>query len=59
MPLNKSIDYPKDACVGPYWLVCDDSRNVRLVGHRCVLADAEEYGDCLTCPQWIRVRAKV
>jgi hypothetical protein len=22
----------------------------RLIAHRCALADAEEYGDCLTCP---------
>jgi hypothetical protein len=50
MPLKKSSEYPKDACVGPYWLVCDDSRNIRLIAHRCALADAEEYGDCLTCP---------
>jgi hypothetical protein len=28
MPLDKSRDYPKDACVGPYWLVRDDSEKV-------------------------------
>jgi hypothetical protein len=50
MALHKSSDYPKDAYVGPCWLVCDDSEKVRLIAHRCALADAEEYGDCLTCP---------
>jgi hypothetical protein len=50
MPLDKSRDYPKDAYVGPYWFVCDDSKEVRLIAHRCAIADAEEYGDCLTCP---------
>jgi hypothetical protein len=50
MPLDQSRDYPEDAYVGPYWLVCDDSGKVRLIAHRCSLADAEEYGDCLTCP---------
>jgi hypothetical protein len=41
---------PKDSFVGPYWFVRNDSGTVRLIAHRCALADAEEYGDFLTCP---------
>jgi hypothetical protein len=37
--------------VGPYWFVRDsDDGNIRLIAHRCMLTDAEKYGDCLTCP---------
>jgi hypothetical protein len=54
MPLDKSRDnsrdYPKDVFVGPYWFVRDGSGDVLLIGHRCALAGAEEYGDCLTTP---------
>lgn len=41
---------PKDAYVGPYWFVRDCSRNVALKAHRCAFANAEQYGDFLTCP---------
>jgi hypothetical protein len=41
---------PQDAYVGPYWFVRDSSGNVVLKAHRCTLADAEQYGDFLTCP---------
>jgi hypothetical protein len=40
----------KDAYVGPYWFVPDDSGRIVLMAHRCTLAEAEEYGECLTCP---------
>ena len=43
-------DEPKEAHVGPYWFVRSDAGKVLLIAHRCALADAEEYGDCLTCP---------
>ncbi len=43
-------NYPKDAYVGPYWFVRDDAGQVLLLAHRCALAEAEEYGECLTCP---------
>lgn len=54
---------PKDAYVGPYWFVRDDSGRVLLMAHRCALADAEEYGEFLTCPHghydvWERWRAR-
>lgn len=42
--------YPKIAHVGLYWFVLDNSQNILLMAHRCSLADAEEYGDFLTCP---------
>lgn len=41
---------PKDACIGPYWFVQDNSRRILLVAGRCQLAGAEKYGDCLTSP---------
>jgi len=47
---NERIDYPKGAYVGPYWFVQDGSGRIRMIAHRCALADAEEYGDFLTCP---------
>jgi hypothetical protein len=47
---NEGADYPKGASVGPYWFVRDGSEPIRLIAHRCALADAEEYGDCLTSP---------
>ena len=43
-------NYPKDAYVGVYWFVRDDSGTVLLIAHRCALSEAEEYGDFLTCP---------
>jgi hypothetical protein len=54
---------PKDAYVGPYWFVRDDSGRVVLLAHRCALAEAEKYGDFITCPHghydvWERWRAK-
>ena len=53
----------KDAYVGPYWFVRDDSGKILLMAHRCTLAEAEEYGECLTCPHghydvWETWRAK-
>jgi hypothetical protein len=42
--------YPQNAYVGPYWFVRDDSGIVLLMAHRCALAQAEQYGDFLTCP---------
>jgi hypothetical protein len=50
MPRDASSDYPKDAYVGPYWFVRDDSETVLLIAHRCALSEAEEYGECITCP---------
>ncbi len=47
---NEHLDDPKGACVGPYWFARDSSETILLIAHRCALADAEEYGDCLTCP---------
>lgn len=48
---NEGRDYLKGAYVGPYWFVRDDSETIRLIAHRCALAEAEEYGDYLTCPR--------
>jgi plasmid maintenance system killer protein len=39
-----------DACVGPYWFVRDSPGMVRLIAHRCTLADAEKFGDFPTSP---------
>ncbi len=39
----------KDSYVGPYWFVRDDAGEVFLLAHRCALAEAEEYGEFLTC----------
>jgi hypothetical protein len=55
-------DHTEDAYVGPYWFVRDDSGRVLLMAHRCALAQAEQYGDFLTCPHghydvWERWRA--
>jgi hypothetical protein len=50
MSPHETGKYPPDAYVGPYWFVRKDSGRVLLVAHRCALADAEEYGDFLTCP---------
>jgi len=50
LPLREVGDCPKNAYVGPYWFVRDESGRVLLIAHRCTLADAEEYGDFLTCP---------
>lgn len=55
--------YPEGACVGPYWFVLDDGGTVFLMAHRCALAEAEEYGEFLTCPHghydiWERWRAR-
>jgi trehalose utilization protein len=36
--------------VGIYWIVPDTEGTQRLLGHACALADAEDYGDCLTYP---------
>jgi hypothetical protein len=47
---KESGNFPKNAYVGPYWLVRDDSGRVLLMAHRCTLAEAEEYGEFLTCP---------
>ena len=48
--LKKALNHPKNGYVGPYWLVRDDSGKVLLMAHRCALAEAEEYGEFLTCP---------
>lgn len=56
---DKSRDYPKAAYVGPYWFVQDGSGSVLLIGHRCALADAEEYGDCLTSRTAITISGRV
>jgi hypothetical protein len=50
VPVKEDEGYPKDAHVGPYWFVRDDSGKVLLMAHRCALAEAEKYGDFLTCP---------
>jgi len=42
-------NHPKDAYVGPYWFIRDDSGRVFLMAHRCTLAKAEKYGEFLTC----------
>lgn len=47
---KEAADHPKDAYVGPYWFVRDDAGKVSLMAHRCALAEAEEYGEFLTCP---------
>lgn len=41
---------PSDAYVGPYWFVRDDSGGLLVIAHTCALADAEQYGACLTSP---------
>lgn len=48
--VTKGGNHPKDGYVGPYWFVRDDSGEVLLMAHRCALAEAEEYGEFLTCP---------
>jgi hypothetical protein len=48
LTFNEGRDYPKGACVGPYWFVRDDSGDVRLIAQCCALADGEKYGDFLT-----------
>jgi hypothetical protein len=47
---NERMDYPEGAYVGPYWFVQDSSGSIGLIAHRCALAEAEKYGDYLTCP---------
>jgi hypothetical protein len=47
---SKAGNIPKDAYVGPYWFVQENPGKILLIAHRCSLADAEEYGDCLTSP---------
>jgi hypothetical protein len=48
--IEEAGNYPKDAFVGLYWFVRDDFGRVLLMAHRCVLSEAEEYGEFLTCP---------
>jgi hypothetical protein len=40
---------PKDFYVGPYWFVRDDAGHILLMAHRCSFAEAEKYGEFLTC----------
>jgi hypothetical protein len=35
--------------LGIFWAVINQHERTHLVAHRCALADAEPYGDCLTC----------
>ena len=50
VPVVRTTNKPEGSYVGPYWFIKDDSGRVRLIAHRCALAEAEEYGEFLTCP---------
>ena len=36
--------------LGLFWALTDPHGRTHLLAHPCALADAEPYGECLTCP---------
>ena len=46
---RRSFDPPVGA-VGIFWAIQEPGKPAILLDHRCLLGDAETYGDMLTCP---------
>lgn len=50
MIIGRAIGITDNSHLGVYWILRAPTGSLRLLVHACALADAEEYGDCLTCP---------
>ena len=50
MTIGRTIGITDSSYLGIYWVLRAPTGSLRLLAHACSLANAEEYGDCLTCP---------